>query len=275
MMKPHDTWRGAVAALMMILPAGCASQGSAPLAGAEADFAAGRYAQAYRSASAVSRVPTYSDNTRTRASYIAGASAYRIEDQQAAQEHLEYAAKSKDPAIAADARVQLGLLFTEQNKFRLAAEHLLTAADLLAGPERANAYYYGGIAQQKDGRWASARTSLSMAQSLSNDPAFRNRVREQLRVTGFALQVGAFNTEEPARGLVNGLTPKAQAERMVLPQVVTTLDPVSRQTVYTVRVGQFSSWPTAMMARDALGVSKAAIVPLMQAEPAGARTLTR
>jgi len=273
MMKRMLIQRAAAATLMTmtLLTLGCADQGATPLAGAEADFAGGRYAQAYDSAAGVSRTPTYSDNTRTRASYIAGASAYRLRNEEAAQQHLEYATTSKDPAISADARVQLGLLFTEQNKFRLAAEHFLTAAESLSGPERANAYYYGGIAQQKDGRWASARTSLSMAQSLSTDPAFRNRVREQLRVTGFALQVAAYNTEEPARGLVNGLTPKAKQERMVLPKIVPTVDPASKQTVYTVQVGQFSSWPTAMMARDTLGVSKAAIVPLMQDEPAATR----
>ena len=103
------------------------------------------------------------------------------------KDELTFAATTPDKALAADAKATLGLVFTQQGRFGLASDNLLEAAQAMKGQDRANAFYYGGIAQQKMGRWPESRNSLSEAMSNSRDPAFRRRGGARtLKITGYA-----------------------------------------------------------------------------------------
>ncbi len=121
--------------------------------------------------------------------------------------------------------------------------------------DRANAYYYGGIAQQKMGRWPQARNNLSLAISNSRDPDFRAKAIAQLKVTGYTLQTGAYEIEDHARSVANTMANRVASMHMGRPRIVPSHDPGSNRRLYLVQVGEFSSWPTALAARDELGLS--------------------
>ena len=60
---------------------------------------------------------------------------------------------------------------------------LLSGAKLQEGEDRAQAYLYAGIAQQKIGYWPQARTSLLLARKSTRDPGVVQRIDQQLAVT--------------------------------------------------------------------------------------------
>jgi tetratricopeptide (TPR) repeat protein len=267
----HTAWReamgllGAIAlAAGMLSVAGCKAQHAQALQASQSAYRAGDYSSAYRDARAVYDNPAASREDRDNAAYMIGLAAYRTRDLDTAQEFLQIAADSADPSLSADASVQLGLVYSERGKFGLAADALHNAAGKLTGPDQANAYFYAGVAEQKEGRWPQARTTLSMAMSSSRDPAFRERVADQLRVTGYTLQIGAFDVESNAQRSAQVATARAEAFRYATPRVVMTTDPANGHKRYLVWVGQFSSWPTALMARDNLGITNAVVTALTQ-----------
>lgn len=247
-----------------LLLAGCEGQQSTALKSSGEAYRAGDYASSYREARRVADLPTEPKATRESAAYMAGLAAYRNKDSMAAQQYLQMAAASSDRRLAADAKASLGLVYADRGLYRMAAESLQDAANLMSGQDKANAYFYAGVAQQKDGRWPQARTTLSLAMSNSRDPVFRQRVADQLRVTGYTLQTGAFDVESNAQNAARALVPKAAALKISSPRVMPALDPVTNRRRFLVWVGQFSSWPTALMARENLGTTNAVVTPLTE-----------
>ncbi|MCE9591481.1 MAG: SPOR domain-containing protein [Planctomycetes bacterium] len=234
---------------------------SSGLAASRSAYAAGQYPQSLQKARTIADLPTSPSRDREQAAYIAGLSAYRLRDLDTAQQYLQVAALSDSPSLSGDARATLGLVFAERGSYGLAADNLLTAAERMTGQNKANAYFYAGVAQQKHGRWPQGRTTLSLAKSASTDPAFRQRVDEQLKITGYTLQLGAFTVESNANTAAQRIAGKAAALHLGAPRVIPAVDP-SGHTVYLAQVGQFSSWPTALMARDGLGLTNPIVVPL-------------
>ena len=250
--------------MSLLLVQGCQTPGADSLQASQSAYQSGDFVSSYREARAVYDNPANYQEDRENAAYMVGMSSYRMRNYDRAQEFLQIASASRDSALSADALVQLGLLYSERGKFGLAAEALHDAAAKLTGPDKANAYFYAGVAEQKEGRWPQARTTLSMAMSGSQDPVFRQRVREQLKVTGYTLQIGAFDVESNAQRAAEVATPKAEAFRYTKPRIVIGADPATGQKRYLVWLGQFSSWPTAMMARDNLGMTAAAVTSLTE-----------
>lgn len=251
-------------AVTLALAGGCASD-TQGLSSAQSDLAAGRYEQAYNTSSMIVANPAQPERTRERAAYIAGLSAYRAKSYDKAHEYLQYAAATPDNKLRGDAKATLGLVYSERENFPLAAKNLLEAAELMSGPDKANAYFYAGVAQQKQGLWATARTTLSLALSAGEDSAFRDRVKDQLRVTGYALQTGAFSSEDNARKMAESLYDKARKNSMIAPRVVSAMDQNGKGKLYLVQLGAFSSWPTALMARETLKPTTAIVVPIVSA----------
>jgi len=197
------------------------------------------------------------------AAYIAGSSAYQLNRLDAAERYLVHAAKSKDRSLAGDALSTLGLLYNRQQRYELASEALLSGAKLMTGEDRANAYFYAAIAQQKLGWWPRARETLLLARQSSKDPAFHRRVEAYLNATGFTLQFGAYGDIGRARRHQQQLTRMSEAQAYGQPRVVSGTD--DRSTlVYRVHLGRFSSHATAARARQRIGVSDAIIVPLAE-----------
>jgi hypothetical protein len=155
----------------------------------------------------------------------------------------------------------LGLVSSQQGLYDKAAENLELAAGAMQGQDRANAFFYAGVAQQRSGRWPQARVNLSMALSGSSDEAFRQRVREQMKITGYTLQLGAFGVEDAANKLAARYSAKAIELKLGAPRVVASPDPEGTN-VYLVQVGQFTSFPTAIMWREKLGASSANVAGL-------------
>lgn len=224
-------------------------------------YAAGQYPQALQKARFVADLPTTPQREREQAAYVAGLSAYRLRDLDTAQQYLQVAALSDSASLSGDARATLGLVFSERGSYGLAADNLLAAAQRMTGQNKANSYFYAGVAQQKHGRWPQARTTLSLAKSSSTDPGFRSRVDDQLRITGYTLQLGAYTVESNANASAQRIAARAVELRLGAPRVVPAADP-SGKRLYLAQVGQFSSWPTALMARDSLGTTSAIVVPL-------------
>lgn len=193
--------------------------------------------------------------------YMAGMSAYKLEKNRDAINYLTFAATSTDKSMAGDALATIGLIYAQQNNHRQAADHFMNAASRLTGQPQANAYFYAAVSQQKIGRWADARAHLSLARNISSDADFKEQVDDQFSVTGYSLQVGAYSEVSNAQKVANRWATKVQPFRIGQPRLVTQTT-ADGKTVTAVQVGQFSSYATALMARQDLADQSIIVVPL-------------
>jgi tetratricopeptide (TPR) repeat protein len=221
----------------------------------------GNYAAAYEDGARLAR--SNSAVQRDNAAYIAGLSAQKLGRLKDAETYLRQAAASRDAQLAGDALASLGLVYAESARHDLAARELLRAADKLTDShQRANAFLYAAISQQKLGQWAQAKTNLVLARNANPDPAFQRRIAEQLTVNGYALQTGAFSEPDNARRAAQQLASKAKSLRLGTPRLVQTVNRAG-QSLTAVQVGEFATFAAAQDARDRLGGS-AIIVPLAE-----------
>ena len=191
-------------------------------------------------------------NDRYEAAYLAGLSAQSLGQLQNADKMLNKAKASPDPSLATDAADALGLVYSQQERYAEAQRELLWAAERLQGERKARAYFYAGIAQQKLGQWSQSRTTLVLARGLTKDPAFKTQIDQQVQVTGWTLQLGAFVDRASARSLAESVAAKSRDLGLGLPRLVngTTGD---GEAVTFVHAGQFTSYQSATRYRDALG----------------------
>lgn len=189
---------------------------------------------------------------RYEAAYIAGLSAQTLGQLQNADKMLNKAMASPDPSLATDAGDALGLVYSQQGRYAEAQRVLLWAAERLHGERKARAYFYAGIAQQKLGQWSQARTTLVLARGLTADASFKQQIDQQVNVTGWTLQLGAFTDRASARKLAESIAAKSRDMKLGLPRLVngTTSE---GEAVTHVHVGQFTSYQSATRYRDVLG----------------------
>lgn len=214
---------------------------------------------AFRKGAAVAR--SGRDAEQTLGAYIAGMSARRMGDTGNAARYLSRALNAEDESLAADAAATLGILYSEQGRYADAAHALLRAAKLYTGEDRARAYFHAGIAQQKLGRWPQARTSLILARAASRNPEFWQQVEQQLNVTGYTIQTGAFRDAGNAQRAAAELVERAAAVGLPEPRLVRSTDAAAGE-VTLVQVGEFATFASARSYRDRLGADSAVIVPL-------------
>ncbi len=261
MKRLPTTWVLGMLTAAVLLAGGCA--GTQPTRGqrldsANAAYAAGDYATAYRHATQLIIASRGVD--RDEANYLAGLCAQRMGNLAAAESHLQAVTSSTDRKLGADAYASLGLIHSSQGRYDLAARDLMRAAPYLQGQDQANAYFYAAIAQQKMGQWAQARTNLMLARA-AGDAAFKQQVDEQLAVTGYTIQVGAFQDAGNARKLADSIAARAASLRIGQARLVSSTD--SRGVPVTlVHVGNFATFDAAQRARTALGDARSIIVPL-------------
>ncbi|MFA9480189.1 SPOR domain-containing protein [Phycisphaerales bacterium AB-hyl4] len=260
-------WRGAAgvmmaAVCMLALTAGlsgCATGGP----GEGADYAElyeqGQYEAAYHAGSARARRGDLLD--RDEAAYVGGLAAMRIGRLNSAERLLRQASRSRDGSLRGDALANLGLLQYRSGRYEQAADQLTQGAEYLSGEDRAQAYFYAGIAQQRLGRWPQARTSLLLARNTTESESLRQRALDQLSVTGYTVQLGAFSTEENARSAAEEVAERSVEMRFGSPRIVPARSTDGR-TMTLVHVGTFSSYQGAYDARARMGVTNAIIVPL-------------
>lgn len=220
-------------------------------------YQSGDYPMAYHIASTIASGDPQLDSDE--AAYLAGLSAGELGDLKNAIRYLTQASKSFDKQLAANAGVMLGLAYTNAERYGPAADALLKAAPVLTGEERAKAYFYAAVAQQKLGRWASAHDNLILAQVSSTDPELRGLITQRLAVIGYTIQIGSFADAANAQDAAEQITEAAAAAGVAPPRL---LPNPARPGQTLVHVGRFTTYQSAITYRDQLGLPGAFVVPL-------------
>ncbi len=250
-----------LAVLGVLLPGCNMDRGPTPTELAQAHYQRGDYARAQTTAAHAAA--TAGGVQRDLAHYMAGMSAYRLNNFATAERYLRVAATSRDESMSADARSTLGLIYSGQGRYAEAADALLRSANLQTGEDRAQAYFYAGIAQQKLGRWPQARTSLLLARRSTRDAALGRQIDQHLAVTGYTIQVGAFTSRANADKAARGYASKAASARVGSVRVTPAVQSGGRP-VNLVQIGRFATFNAANTARSRLGDPGAVIVPLQR-----------
>jgi tetratricopeptide (TPR) repeat protein len=250
----HQRWKRAfllaVGLLLTLITTGCTTTGS--MLAACSSYDAGDYRRAYEQT-------TVSGAPGPEAAYLAGLSAYQLGRHDDARRWLMTARRAGDADIAARSQAQLGLLAAQQGHFDRAAREFLTATRGLTGQNRANAFFFAAIAQQKLGRWSQASTNLYLARSTSTNAVFREKVDAQLAVTGWTIQVGAYASDVNAARVAHDLARHSHHMRLGPARKVRTTDHAGR-SITLVQVGRFVLYDQAARARHTLGEQRAIIV---------------
>lgn len=250
-----------VLAGLVLMLAGCTNNRPSPTARAQTQFQQGNYARAQETAARAAT--TAGGNERDLAHYLAGISAYRMGNMATAERFLRVAALSGDESMAADASSTLGLIYSQMGRYSEAATAFQRGANLQRGEDRAQAYFYAGVAQQKLGRRPQARTSLLLARKSTRDTGLVGRIDQQLAVTGYTIQVGAFRSRANADKLAAGYVVRASSAKVGSVFVVPGTGSDGRE-VNLVQVGRFATFGAASQASRLLGDRNAVIVPLQR-----------
>ncbi len=250
--------------LAALFAQGCAANTSG-LAQSQKEYENGEYPAAYINSKTIADDTAQPTLQREQAAYFAGLSALKLNKVNDAREYFVQASESSDRSLSADASAQLGGVYAFQGNFNLAANEFLKASEKMTGENKAKALFYAGVAQQKMGRIPQGATNLRLARSTSSDPAFKKTVDEQLLVTGFTIQTGAFSTEAAAKQEAANVNYKAAPLKHTT-RVVPATDPKTGKKLYLVQVGNFISQPTAMQALESMKFTNALVVPLTDAQ---------
>lgn len=232
--------------------AGCASSGggragSGPsIESITADYDAGRFQEAYNAAVTLSRRGDLA--TRDRASYLAGLSAYRMQQYLSVDRYLGPLTRSRDPAVAGRSSGTLGLADLERGNYRDAAAHFKNAADKLKGQEKAEAAYRAGLAYKEINLQSQARVQFIIARGASRDSAFLAKVERELRSSGYTLQLGVFAGRSNAESLVREFAGTRAAAELG-PARIDAKRGDRGETLYYVHVGTFNSYSAAIRGR--------------------------
>ncbi len=250
-----------VCLLAGLLLAGCTTQGPSPTEQAQTQFQRGDYARAQETAARAAA--TAGGRERDLAHYLAGISAYRMGNMATAERYLRVAARSDDESMAADASSTLGLIYSQMGRYSEAANAFQRGAGLQRGEDRAQAYFYAGVAQQKLGQRPQARTSLLLARKSTRDAGLVGRIDQQLVVTGYTIQVGAFANRANADKLAAQYVGRASSAQ-VGTVFVTPGTGSDGRAINLVQVGRYATFGAASQARGLLGDRSAVIVPLQR-----------
>lgn len=222
-----------------------------------ADYRAARYQRAYDGAEALAG--SSDGAARDEMAYIAGVSAYRLGDHDRALVRLIPVTRSGDAALAGRAAATVGLIYRDRARHDEALRYLQQAATKLAGEDRALAHYELGVAQQRLGRFASARASFDAARQATSDPALRQKLLRERGVNGFALQFGAYSKRPLAEKRSQAVQSKVRAARLSGPRIAAAT--IDGRTLYLVQAGRFTTHAEAMKAMRWLNISECLIVP--------------
>ena len=254
----HKSFFGALV-FTAILAVGCEGPEKVDMGAIDRQYSQGDYPQAYKMASnAVNSMDSGAGPLREEAAYIAGLSASQLKDWSRADRYLAIASRSSDKELSGKALAQRGLVANKRGNYDASARYLSQAAGKLNGQDRANCYYHAAVAEQKLGRWPKSRTHLTMARSSSKDPAFRKRVDQQRKVSGYAIQLGAYRDRNNAQKYAKDQAVKLQGLSLRPTRIVVTSD-----RLYRVQVGQFKTQALAKNAAVRMGNDKPIIVPIV------------
>ncbi len=262
-MRIQRYFRCFLALIAISLVGGCTTSQNQPgMGGVYSAYQAGDFPIAYQRASALA---SSRGSVGREAAYMAGMSAYRMGQLDRAEHYLRFAAQETlDRKLTGDAQAGLGLVALRRGDFRAAEIALLTASENLQGEDRANASYFAAVAQQRQGKTNDARANLTLARSLTSDADLRRQIDDQLSVTGYTLQLGAFSSQANAQAMAQRVSGQINLARVGALRVVRALS-ADGQRLYLVQVGQYSNHASALEGRARLGsISASSIIVPMQ-----------
>ena len=173
---------------LLLVSMGCGPQATSSLDGACRDYRLGKYEAAMDGAMAARYTGTTRD--REEASYVAGLSAARLGRNATARTMLEKAVSSSDRTIAGNANATLGTVLLDDGQPLDAARCFDRASELLVGEDQNRARMDAGFAYKDAGRLTEARKRFDAAGGAA-DTTLRQRSRQEVARTGFAIQAGA------------------------------------------------------------------------------------
>ncbi len=247
-------WPGLVVFATAAALAGCGGAGTpATLRTAADDYLAGRYESALKAANQLEARSRGVD--RDQAAYVAGISAYRLDDPDRARPELTTAARSSNRELAARSVATLGLIDLDQGRPLDAARRLASAASAgaLGGDDAVQAAYCAARAYQAAGDETSATHWFRVAEGRVEAPAAGSAV--------FTIQVGAFRHRRHAERAAADATDLAQPLGLTPVSIVPRGDGLGR-TLYYVHFGRFATRGEAADTRARLGRQQYIIAPL-------------
>ncbi len=224
---------------------------SPELSKAAEDFREARYQSAFDQAKAVSR--SSGSPIREQAAWIAGLSAYQMQNLDEAELQFMAAARSQDPRLVTDTKIMMGDIRVLQKRWSDAARCYRDAAQSLSGEERARVLSYAEVSDSyaRGSSGATAAAPPPSGSSASRPPAGASTAgasRPDDGPSSFSLQAGAFQNERNARRRATEIASSTRSAGLGEPRVVRTRDPGGRE-YWAVQVGTFSSRQSAESAR--------------------------
>jgi cell division septation protein DedD len=245
---------------------GCASN-QATSSNYNAQFASGRYSEAYETSSKVALSMKAID--RDQASLVAGLSARALGRKDDAKHWLTPLTFNADPAITGKASVALGAIAHEEGRNKEAADLFTKAGNRLTGDDAAHALMCAGDSLKALRKPAEATEMYEQAKAkVVSDQQLRIEIGDRLAGAGpvstskaspskvspakstvggrYTVQTGAFSTLKKAKTEAKKYT--SQGSTKAIP-----ITDGSGKKLYAVQVGRFSTKQDAEMVRRSVG----------------------
>lgn len=249
----------AVVSILIAVAAGCGSGGKGPAGNPNyiQDYEAKRFQQAYDGAKAAA--PKLKGTPKEQALLIQAESAHALNRNTESKQLLRPLTESRDARIAGQSAATLGLIYQEEGNYEEGVKFLTQASNTLDGDAAARASMYAGDCLKSQGKTADARQMYEKAESeVRTDSSLRGMIADRLSggstpgVGKFSLQVGAYSTRQRAQAQADRLRQKATDLGLGSPAIVETSS--KGKTLFTVRIGRFTSREAAQKAARGLGV---------------------
>lgn len=256
---------------------GCAPKVDHQITKAQESYDAGRYEEAYKEAvaaydSSASEVHEGADGTSVaknedaaRAAYLAGLSAYQLENYNDSERYLEAALGAGEGEVAGRAHAQLGAVALKERRYLDASDEYEQAAKLLSGEEAEKARQRADQARRQlvasgppAGSAAAGGASGSSSRAQGGSPPAGSDSMGAAAAAANApkpvwtLQGGCFrekaNAEKQAKALNTLTMSKGVGAARVVPQQDSALG-----TVYCIFIGEYPNRAAAEAARGSVG----------------------
>ncbi|MCZ6837421.1 MAG: SPOR domain-containing protein [Planctomycetota bacterium] len=249
-MRKPQFWLSATLCSVLFL-IGCEStQSTGGLAKAKTDFDAHRYKEARQEAVSVLKISRGTD--RQDAAYLAGLSAYKLDDMNEAETYFIIAINSSNRKTSGNAKAMLGLIRLNQKRHLEAAQLFKEAASSLEGSDSKQAAQHVAIAFEAAGdfgaadRWMQLATNPNVRSNSYSDSSGYESPSE------FVLQVGAFRDRDRADRAASDADSLGRSRSLGPARVIPQRDDRGRN-LYVVQIGSFTTRRQATQARTELG----------------------
>ena len=248
-MRIPQLWISAALCSIILILIGCEStQSTGGLARAKTDFDAHRYNEARKGAVAALQTSIGAD--RQDAAYLAGLSAYKLDNMNEAETYFAIAIKSPDRQTSGNAKAMMGLIRLNQGRNREAAQLFKETASTLKGSDAKQAAQHASIAYEAAGDYDAADRWMRLASSSEINAS--SSVSRMVISNEFALQVGAFRDKSRAEQAAKDAADQGKSHSMGSARVYSQRNERG-QNLYVVQIGSFATRRQATQARTQMG----------------------